>query len=242
MALAHSPRIVTDGIIFHIDAGNPKCFQSGSTTCTNLITGGLVTGASGGPGTGVHTPNPANFPLYSSNNGGIFNFSGGKGMNCEEDLGFHTQLSLSIWFYKTSAGTEYFTDGRNNGGQWFLSNYLSRNINYTSAMQYNFDEVYNASNTDFMNNWHHMVVTSDVSRSYLYLDGYEVSVHPTYRTSYVSTTSIDEDLGKNFRIGTRYTTSGQWTGYMGPITIYNRVLTAEEIQQNFNALKGRYGI
>jgi hypothetical protein len=29
---------------------------------------------------------------------------------------------------------------------------------------------------------------------------------------------------------------------VGIIKIYNRVLTAQEIQQNFNALRGRYGI
>ena len=236
------PEIVEDGLVLALDAGNSRCFNDGETSCKNLITGGLVTGASGTPGSGTHTPNTANFPAYSSNNGGIFDFTGGKGMNCEENLGSHTELSLSMWFYKTSSATEYFTDARNDGGQWFLSNYTSVNINYTDALRYNFDATYNASNADFLNNWHHMVVTSDASRSYLYLDGYEISVHPKYRTSYVSTTSIDEDLGKNFRIGTRYTTSAPWTGYMGPILIYNKALTASEIRQNFNANRSRFGI
>jgi hypothetical protein len=53
---------------------------------------------------------------------------------------------------------------------------------------------------------------------------------------------MDEDFGKNFRIGTRYTTSTQWTGYMGPIVAYNRVLSAGEVKQNFNAHRSRYGI
>ena len=240
MSISYNPRVVTDGLVLCLDAGNTKCFNNGDTTCKNLVTGGLVTGASGNPGSGTHTPNSANFPSYSSNNGGIFDFSGGKGMNCEEDLGSHTELSLSMWFYKSSSATEYFTDARNNGGQWFLSNYSGENINYTDALRYNFDAAYNASNSDFIGQWHHMVVTSNSTRSYLYLDGYEISVHPKYRTSYVSTTSINENLGKNFRIGTRYTTSAQWTGYMGQILIYNRALTASEIQQNYNATKSRF--
>jgi len=233
---------ITFGLVLHLDPADPQCFQGGQTTCRNLVTNGLVTGASGTPGSGGHTPNPSNFPAYSSNNGGIFDFTGGKGMNCEEDLGSHTEFSLSMWFYKTSAGIEYFTDARNNGGEWFLSNYTGKNINYTEQMSYNFDSTYNASNTDFLNNWHYMVVTSDNSRSYLYLDGHEISVHPKYRRSYVTNASVDEDLGKNFRIGTRFTTSNPWTGYMGQIAIYNRVLTAAEITQNFGAFRLRYGI
>jgi hypothetical protein len=36
--------------------------------------------------------------------------------------------------------------------------------------------------------------------------------------------------------------SQTWTGSIGNLCIYNRVLTAAEIRQNFNALRGRYGI
>jgi hypothetical protein len=78
-----------------------------------------------------------------------------------------------------------------------------------------------------------MVVTSDNTESRLYLAGTEVD-------SYVSQTSIDEDFGKNFRIGTRYTTSHQWTGYFGPILAYNRVLTDSEILNYYNQTKSRF--
>ena len=234
MSAYSGPEIVEDGLIFSIDAANSKCFGSGDTTCVNMITGGLVTGANGTPGGGTQTPNAANFPAYNSEAGGVFDFVGGKGMNVEEDLGSHSTLALEMWYYKNSASTQYFTDARNNGGQWFLSNYVSRNINYTSSLTYNFDTSYSASNPAFINRWQHMVVTSDAGGSKLYIDG-------TERTPIVSA-SIDEDIGKNFRIGTRYTTSTEWTGKMGPIRIYNRILTAEEVQQNFNAIRGRYGI
>jgi hypothetical protein len=242
MSAYSGPEIANDGLIFHIDAANEKCFSSGQTSCINLATGGLVTGANGTPGAGTPSPNPAYFPAYNSINGGVFDFAGGRGMNCDENLGSHTALTLCMWFYKTSTATEYFSDARNNGGQWFLSNYSGENINYTDAMRYNFSPSYNSSGPGFINQWFHMAVTSDPTRSYLYLNSYEISVHPVYRTSYVSTTSIDEDLGRNFRIGTRYTTSSPWTGLMGPISIYNRALSASEVQQNFNALRGRYGL
>ena len=79
-----------------------------------------------------------------------------------------------------------------------------------------------------------MIVTSDSGGSQIFIDG-------TKRTA-VASSSVDEDLGVNFRIGTRFTTRATWKGYMGPIHIYNRVLSDEEAAQNFNAFKGRFAI
>lgn len=235
MGIAYNNLIVTNGLILCLDPANPKCFNSGQTTCKNLVTGGLVTGANGYPAAGSHTPNPANFPAYNSLYGGIFDFAGGRGMNCEENLGKRSTMSLSIWFYKNS-GTEaqYFTDARNDAGNWFLSNYTSDNINYTELLTYNFGGAYNASNPDFINKWYYMVVTSDSVSSKLYLNGQLITDG--------NRSSVDEDFGVNFRIGTRYTTTGQWTGYMGPIFAYDRVISLYEVQQNFNAMRGRFGV
>jgi len=230
--VTYGPNNVTSGLILFLDPANSECFNGGDT-CINLITGGLVTGALGTPGAGAHTPDPANFPALLSSYGGVFDFVGGKGMNCDENLGLRTETTLCMWIYKKPGTTEYITDARNNGGQWFLSNYSSYNITYTNALFYNYGGVYDASNPDFINKWTFMVITSNSSSSNLYLDG-ELVVS--------GAASIDEDFGRNFRIGTRYTTSGQWTGYMGPIYAYDRLLNSSEVLQNFNAQKSRFGV
>jgi hypothetical protein len=236
MSVHGGSNIITDGLIFAIDAGNSKCFTSGNTSCVNMVTQGAVTGASGTPGTGTHTPDTTAFPAYSSEAGGVFdfNFAGGRGMNVEEDLGSHSAITLEMWFYKTSATVQYFIDARNDGGTWFLSNYTSDNINFEDQLTYNFDATYNASSTNFLNQWIHMIVTSESTGGKIYLNGAEV-------TPLVSN-SVNENLGVNFRIGTRYTDSSRWTGKMGPILIYNKVLTAAEVKQNFEAQKGRFNL
>jgi hypothetical protein len=38
------------------------------------------------------------------------------------------------------------------------------------------------------------------------------------------------------------TTAYTWNGEIALFQIYNKALTASEIQQNFNALRGRFGI
>jgi hypothetical protein len=234
MGVGYNPKIVTDGLILCLDAANPRCFGAAQTSAVNLISGGTVSGASGTPGTGANTPNVDYFPEYNSIYGGIFDFAGGRGMNCDEDLGAHTELTIDMWYYKAGTGSHYITDARNNGGQWFLSNYTSYNINYTGAATYNFDTAYDAANADFINRWQHLIITSDATSSKLYIDG-------TSRTL-VANTSLNENLGVNFRIGTRYTTSGPWTGYMGPIKIYNKALTSAEAYNNFLSHRTRFGI
>lgn len=226
--------VVDDNLILHLDPANPVCFEPGADVCYNTVTGGIVTGANGTPYANTHTPNPNMFPAHNTVYGGVFDFAGGRGMNVDEDLGSTTTSTLSMWIYKNSASTQYFSDARNNGGQWYLSNYSSYNITYTNALAYNYGGSYNSSNSNFLNKWIHITVTSDNSGSKLYLNG--------VLTTGGNRSSLDEDFGKNFRIGTRYTTSSNWTGYMGPIMAYNRVLSADEVKQNFNAHRGRFGI
>ena len=136
MSFHNGANIVTDEIVFLLDAGNPKCFTSGETTATCLVSGSSVTGASGTPGSGAHTPNTANFPAYSSIKGGVFNFAGGRGMNIEDDLGAHSAASWCLWFNKNNGDTHYFFDCRADGGNWQLSNYQNRNINWESDIEY----------------------------------------------------------------------------------------------------------
>jgi hypothetical protein len=226
--------IVESGLLLHLDPANATCFGSAETSATNLISDEAVTGANGNPGTGAHTPNTANFPEWESNNGGRFDFVSGRGMNVEEDLGTHTEFTIDIWYYRdSSTGSLYLTDGRNDSGSWFLTNYTSNhNITFTDLATYNFDVAYNASNTDFINRWQHLTFTSDATSSKMYIDGTERTL--------ISSSSVSENLGVNFRIGTRYTTTGEWSGYMGPIKIYDRVLTEAEALQNFNADKSRF--
>ena len=226
------PHIVTDGLIFGLDAGSSKCFTSGNTTATDLVQGFNCSGANGFPGTGTHTPNTSNFPAYNSTKGGVFDFAGGKGINIDGDLGSTSSSSMSMWLYRSPGATQYISDGRNNGGQWFLSNYVSYNINWHSALRYNFEDPYNVSAPEFINKWVHMIVTSDGSGSKIYINGVEKVA--------TTTASADEDFGVNFRIGTRYTTSSQWAGKMGSIYFYDKVLSAAEALQNFNAQKSRF--
>ena len=79
-------------------------------------------------------------------------------------------------------------------------------------------------------NWHYQAIVLDGSIATAYDNGVVAS-----SKAYTSYT-----LPGNIIVGGR---SGYyWSGEISAFSIYDRALTAAEIQQNFNALRGRYGI
>jgi hypothetical protein len=235
-----TPPIITEGLVFALDVGSYKCI----TGSTNDISNGVITiineylceGANGSPGTGTHTPNPAYMPSYSSDYGGILDFSGGRGMNVVQNLGTSTVSTYSIWVLWDSGdySNQYFFDARSDGGIWHFSNYNGNNINWNQNLTYNFGGGSYISTDWPSDEWVHIITVSDSSGSKIYVNG-------SNRTSDASSKiSTDEDLGKNFRIGTRYTTSQPYKGKMGPIHLYKQAFDDQEALQMFNTYKSRF--
>lgn len=235
-----TPPIVTEGLVFALDVGSYKCITGSTDDISNgvvtIINDYLCEGASGSPAGSTHTPNPAYMPSYSPDYGGILDFSGGRGMNVVQNLGTSTVSTYSIWVLWDSGdySNQYFFDARANGGVWFFPNYVAYNINWNNNLRYNFGGGGFQSADWPSDEWVHIIAVSDSSGSKIYVNG-------SNRTSDAySTTSTDEDLGKNFRIGTRYTTSSPYRGKMGPIHLYKQAFNDQEALQMFNAYKSRF--
>jgi hypothetical protein len=84
-----------------------------------------------------------------------------------------------------------------------------------------------------VNAWHHIVATYDGSVLRIYRNGSYVS------TSSASTGAITNTV-KTLTIGVRG--GNRFDGRIGVTNIYNRALSAADIVQSFNALRGRYGL
>lgn len=80
-----------------------------------------------------------------------------------------------------------------------------------------------------------------VAASHTYGSGILYQVNSTQQ--FVSGTFSDPTDWDFLRIGGHSTgDSERWGGKIPVVNVYNRALTAAEVQQNFNALRGRYGI
>ena len=83
MATFYSPRIVTDGLVLHLDAGNRRSYVSGSTIWTDLVnnsrTGSLVNG-----------------PTFDSSNQGSIVFDG-VNENVDYFPGYREIEEMFLW-------------------------------------------------------------------------------------------------------------------------------------------------
>jgi hypothetical protein len=86
------------------------------------------------------------------------------------------------------------------------------------------------------NQWHMIVSRRQGTTHTIYGDGITNSVSGTVSSTALSTA--------RFSFGNWYNANNtqRLTGNIAQVSIYNRALTAAEIQQNYNALKSRFGL
>ena len=219
MGLAHSPRIVTDGLVLALDAGNTKSYPGSGTAWTDTV----------GGNTGTLT----NGPTYSSDNGGSIVFDGSNdyiqlptnsNLTLTGDFTYETWLltdvqggSKHVWKGSTGNTTLQFTNNASPDQLIYYSN-------GTGTQQYG------VTSND---TWSHVVLTKSGNTVTGYLNGSQA-----WTNTPGSSETHDFSGG---RIGSRHTQNGYyWDGKMSVIRIYNKALTASEVEQNYNALKGRY--
>jgi hypothetical protein len=87
------------------------------------------------------------------------------------------------------------------------------------------------------NAWNHIVCTYGSGTKTIYVNGVQIA-QQTGVTGTMPTGQTNQYVGKYGNAGNNY----PFNGKIAVSKVYNRALTASEVQQNFNALRGRYGI
>lgn len=219
MGLDHSPNVVTDGLVFYIDAANTRCY-SGS----GLTANGLVGGIGGTLVNGVG---------FSSLNGGFFSFDGTNDYINFGTLTANTtgSATVSCWI-KTTMTSQAMPLSVNAYGVIYINRFTTSGYilpffdgttgNNTSA------DISTISVNDGL--WHMITGTNNGTVTSIYIDGqFDKSYNETYAVSTDIYNSIGGQISFNF-----------FAGSISQAHIYNRALTAQEILQNYNATKGRY--
>jgi hypothetical protein len=175
-----------------------------------------------------------NGPTYSSANGGSLVFDGTNDclvVNSNASILSSTSYTKIAWFYPTSFATgNNIISGGNSGQHAF---WLAGGTNLFSGHNGNWGTV--ASTTTLsLNTWYCGAVTfSSTTGWVLYLNGVQEDTD-------ISTTTFTGN--GEILIGAYSTGANVFTGRISNCLVYNRVLTATEIQQNFNSVRSRFGI
>ena len=237
---ANNAPIVTDGLVFYVDAANDKSYPGSGTTWSDLI------GGNDG------TFEPTLGPTYDSANGGSIVFDGTDdkilyGSNGASILNGLTELTLQVWYKadttnndmgiiygKTSPasndnlfGMRFDQSGYDGGGnQVIKAGFGNGNTNQIESSS-------NIQSTD----WTCITVTCVLGTSIkLYKNGIEDTPTSTVIVS-SGTNSISGATDIAIGVGSK---PALFNGKIPVVTIYNRALSPSEITQNYNALKNRF--
>jgi len=233
-----TPAIVTDGLVFAVDAGNGQSYVSGSITCNNLF--------------GPYTGSLQDDAQYSPVGNGSWIFDGTDDfINFPDDIGIngatemscfcwvnHDSLSLNEaiavkWDYSTQGCFGFQTDNSTVGElRVFIANAvddLGNNHTYTSNASL-------ASTTWYYVGFVYDGSQANANRVKIYVDGVAKSTTTTgtINTSLIAATSTLK-IGEFGGSLNRY-----WNGKIANCQVYNKALTAAEVLQNYNATKNRF--
>lgn len=226
--------IVQSGLVVNLDAGASTSYPGSGTTWTDI---------SGRVDTGTLT----NGPTYSANNGGYITCDGINDYILVNNTGLNSQLSSStdvsffLWIYPTSSGqilVELGTTSLNTG--WHTSHI---EVNTSGAFRFsvwNKPSVIASSNQSF-NQWYYLGQTYSGTTLTAYINGVSIGTATYTREApwqYGNQTHYALCADDFTNMGTR----GYGGARIAAFTVYNRGLTVAEVTQNFNAVRGRFGI
>lgn len=233
MSLGHGANIVTNGLVLCLDAANPKSYPGSGTTWYDLS-------GNGNNGTLV------NSPTFDSNNKGSIVFNGSNN---------YVTLGNDKFKYQDNFSVEAickFPSLPNNTAGCVARHPIIYNHDYgynllvmnTGKIVWN---IYNTSGSNIAivsnasivgSNYFHVIGIKIGTLCSLYINGvFENSSNLSTNAVYYTSNPFVVG-GYAFCGGNRFYA----TGNISKISVYNKSLSTTEIQQNFNALRGRYNI
>ena len=223
MGCSSGPDVVEDGLVLCLDAASKRSYSGSGTTWSDLVGGEDFT--------------LYNSPVFSNENCGIFTF-GSADEYAVCDVGFPAisianGFSMRVLCRSTTTSTQVFcsynSPGTNNG---------IRFQKYKTSLHFTFGAVadYNTgvSFSSFCDgDWKDLVLTTDNSNATIYINGEQV--HTRSVSAPIMTNVSRVDMGRS-----GYMNSHFYSGDIGIFSMYNKILTAEEIRRNYLSTKERY--
>ena len=225
------PDIITDGLIFAVDAGSTRSYAGSGTTAYDLVTGETAT-LTNGVG-------------FNSANGGFWEFDGTDDYislpsSLATALNGGTQASVFIWIRLNNQNNTVGDTGiiqlsnfnNSNGNLYFYNNgYTYLDIFRTDRVSQVFP-----NNTIDATSWQLLTITTlpGASNWRAYLNGVLVK-----QATGQNTVSVNSSIQGGLTLG-RNNTSRFTYGDIAACQIYNTALTDVEVLQNYNAQKNRF--
>jgi hypothetical protein len=223
MARFHGPQISKNDLIFYYDAANIRSYPGSGTTWTD-ISGKINDGAL------------TNGPTYASANNGYIAFDGTDDyviINSNTNILSTSTYTKTVWFYITDfTAVNNLMSGDNSARHaLWLDTSTNLKAGHNGGAEY---RSVVSTTTLVVNTWYYGAVSFDTTNGYkLYLNG-NLEASNTRTDTFTGGSSL-------VLLGS-FGGTNLLEGRIALAAAYNRVLSGDEIRQNFNALRGRFGI
>jgi hypothetical protein len=221
------PNIVTDGLVLYLDAANTKSYTSGSTivrSLTGTITGSLVNGVG-----------------FSTGSNGSWVFDGSDDyMNFGNILNSVTELTVNFWIQNPNNNV-IVTKGYQKWEIRFNATEFGGYVGINNGTSYwsGIADSYNVNHGTDLTKWNNFTYVLDYLNDTIKFyanSSFKGSINVPNMFS-THSPAYDLNIGRRTEGGSAYL-----SGSLSNIQIYNRALSATEIQQNYNATKSRFNL
>jgi hypothetical protein len=222
-------KIVTNGLVLHLDAAQLRSYPGSGTTWTDL---------SGNGNNGTLT----NGPTFNSGNGGSIVLDGVNDyVTVNNTLNIGTgAYTVSVWIKVDVTTDKRITWKRFSGAGDGYSMFIRSNKFAFEVLKLGvgFREIY-CTNTFSINSFYNVTAVFNRSTtSFIYLNGVQDgTADMTVFSGLNITNTITYLVGSGGTAGAGYV-----DGNIYNILQYNRALSATEVLQNYNATKSRFGL
>jgi hypothetical protein len=227
MGLAHSPSVITDGLMIYLDAANTRSYPGTGNTWYDLR----------GNRNFTLQNNP---PFFANSAGGSIGFTAANSHHATAtSLPLMTTWTVEVWHYYTGVNSGQFptivTEVYPTLINYTIGCTTSSSTNTKLRVGY-YPNVWKQTNeyTLTQNTWYQIVGSYDGATIKLYINS-------TLQLSTADATT-PTSTGSGIRLMRRWDFEEYWGGSLSTVKIFNRALSATEIKQNFEATRDRYGI
>ena len=227
MATSYSPKIITDGLVLCLDAGDRKSYSGSGSTWTDRSGNGNHGTLQNGTG-------------FSSNNGGYLTFDNSNDrveISNSDSLNPTDELTIEAWVNFDANSPDFIFEKGAVNTQWSL---FSHGADIMFRTFHEPDSGYTSTSvtkSNYITNgqWHHIVGSWDGANKRIYIDSY--LTRTAAKSGSLKTSTATAAVGS---FGT--SASYPFGGKIAKVNIYNKGLTASEVLRNYNATKGRFGL
>lgn len=223
MGIFRGPNIVREGLILNLDASSLRSYPGSGTVWTDL------------------GPNNLSFSLingtsYNSSNKGVMYFDTTDDYataSAHSSFAFGTgDFTIDAWVKPTQLSNTYTHILALPQQDTFA---LKINVNGGEVYFYSTGfTTYGSTNgwTVTQDQWNHVVLVRSSSVAYAYLNGVSKGSKSGFSNSFSSQTiNIHNGWGSEYA-----------EMYLGPLKVYNTALSSDQVLQNYNAHKERFGL